>query len=176
MMSLSGHRHPLHPVLSGPLSLIIGGMCNSVGLIAGQGRLPVLTAEGIRASGRSVVCVGLSGQFDPALPPMCDRFGRAGIIRIGRWIRLLRRWGVHEAIMVGRVRKARMFQPLRVIRQLPDWRAARLWYRVLRHDRRNEIKPVQPVIANQRERLFQRNRIGHRRPAGDGLQPVPRHI
>ena len=32
------------------------------------------------------------------------------------------------------------------------------------------------MIANQRQRLFQRNRIGHRWPAGDGFQPVPRHI
>ena len=40
--------------------------------------------------------------------------------------------------MVGRVRKARMYQPWRVIRQMPDLRAAKLWYRVLRHDRRND--------------------------------------
>ena len=39
--------------------------------------------------------------------------------------------------MVGRVSKKRMHDPLRVVRQLPDWRAARLWYRRLRHDRRS---------------------------------------
>jgi DUF1009 family protein len=109
-----------------------------IGLIAGQGRLPVLTAQGIRAAGRRVVCVGLADQFDPELPALCDRFATAGIIRLGRWIGLLRRWGAAEAVMIGRVRKARMFEPLRLMRQAPDWRAARLWYRVLRHDRRNE--------------------------------------
>ena len=134
----SRRRCLLHPFSQIRSPFIIARMGYQVGLIAGQGRLPVLTAEGIRASGGSVACVGLSGQFDPALPPMCDRFSKAGIIRIGRWIRLLRRWGVHEAIMVGGVSKARMFQPLRVVRQLPDWRAAKLWYRVLRHDRRND--------------------------------------
>lgn len=40
--------------------------------------------------------------------------------------------------MVGRVAKTRMFRPMRVVRQIPDWRAAKLWYRVLRHDRRND--------------------------------------
>lgn len=109
-----------------------------IGLIAGQGRLPILTAEGIRRAGRTVACVGLAGQFDGQLPAVCDAFGSAGIIRLGRWIALLRRWGASEAVMVGRVRKARMYQPWRVIRQMPDLRAAKLWYRVLRHDRRND--------------------------------------
>lgn len=109
----------------------------TLGLIAGQGRLPVLTAQGMRAAGYRVACVGLAGQYDPQLPSLCDAFATAGIIRLGRWMRLLRRWDVSQAIMLGRVRKARMYEPLRLVRQLPDWRAAWLWYRVLRHDRRN---------------------------------------
>lgn len=108
-----------------------------VGLIAGQGRLPVLVAQGIRASGRSVACVGLAGQFDQELPGLCDRFASAGVARLGRWVRLLERWGVREAVMIGRVRKASMYEPLRLLRQLPDWRTIRLWYGVLRHDRRS---------------------------------------
>src|SRR5690606_23695471 len=113
-------------------------MDRPIGLIAGQGRLPILCAEGIRAAGRQVVCVGLADQADAALRPLCDRYAEAGIIRMGKWIRLLRRWGAQEAIMVGRVRKARMYEPLRLVRQIPDWRAAKLWFHVLRHDRRNE--------------------------------------
>ena len=113
-------------------------MDEPIGLIAGQGRLPILTARGIHAAGRQVACVGLADQYDPSLVSQCDRFDRAGIIRLGRWVRLLRRWQVREAVMVGRVAKTRMFRPLRVVRQMPDWRAAKLWYRVLRHDRRND--------------------------------------
>lgn len=108
-----------------------------MGLIAGGGRLPMLVAEGARAAGRAVIGVGLRDQFDPALPALCDRFHTAGIVQIGRWIRLLRREGVHHAVMVGRVAKVRMHDPLRLFRQLPDLRAALLWYRRLRHDRRN---------------------------------------
>jgi len=84
-----------------------------------------------------VVCVGLRDQYDAALPDLCDSFASAGIIQLGRWIRLLRRGGAREAIMVGRVAKVRMHDPWRLLRQLPDWRAARVWYRRLRHDRRN---------------------------------------
>jgi UDP-2,3-diacylglucosamine hydrolase len=108
-----------------------------IGLIAGQGRLPVLIAQGVRAAGRRVACVGLADQYDADLPALCDHFAEAGIIRLGRWIKLLRSWGAQEAVMIGRVRKARMYEPGRIFRQMPDWRAAKLWYRVLRHDRRN---------------------------------------
>lgn len=109
-----------------------------IGLIAGGGRLPLLEAQGIRAAGRRVVCLGLADQYDADLPQHCDAFGEAGVVRLGRWIRLLRRWGASEAVMVGYVRKARMYEPLRLLHQMPDRRAAWLWYRVLRHDKRNQ--------------------------------------
>jgi DUF1009 family protein len=108
-----------------------------VGLIAGQGTLPLVVARGIRASGRRVACIGLADQFVPELPALCDDFAQAGVLQLGRWIRLARRFGIREAIMVGRVSKARMHDPLRIFRQLPDWRALNLWYRKLRHDRRS---------------------------------------
>jgi DUF1009 family protein len=110
-----------------------------IGLIAGQGRLPILVARGARAAGHRVCAVGLRDQFDPALPEHCDEFADAGIVQIGRWIRLFRRFGVHEAVMVGGVAKVRMHDPLRLFRQLPDWRAVVIWYRRLRHDRRNAV-------------------------------------
>lgn len=109
-----------------------------LGLIAGQGRLPILVADGMRAAGHSVACVGLAGQFDPSLPAHCDRFRPVGLLRLGQWSRTLRRWGVSEAVMVGRVDKAAlMHDPLRLFRRIPDLRTASLWYRRLRHDRRS---------------------------------------
>ena len=116
-----------------PMSKVAG----KLGLIAGQGRLPIIVAKGMKAAGADVCCVGLRDQFDAELPGLCDRFRTAGIVQIGRWIRILRRAGAAEAVMVGRVAKVRMHDPFRLIRQLPDWRAANIWYRRLRHDRRN---------------------------------------
>jgi DUF1009 family protein len=121
-----------------------------VGLIAGEGSLPLITARGMREAGRRVVCVGLRDQYDAQLPGLCDAFAEAGIIRLGRWIRLLRRWGATEAVMVGRVRKARMYEPMRLVRQMPDWRAAWLWYRVLRHDKRNQT--LLTAVADELQR------------------------
>ena len=115
-------------------------MTARVGIIAGQGTLPFLVARGMRAAGREVFCVGLRGQFEPTLRGECDRFHEAGVLQLGRWIRLFRRAGVTEVTMVGRVSKKRMHDPwmaLRALRDLPDWRTANLWFRTLRHDRRS---------------------------------------
>ena len=110
----------------------------SMGLIAGEGQLPLLVARGMKAAGHRVCCVAFRGHYEPELPDYCDEFRPVGLYRIGSWSRLLRRWGASEAVMVGRVAKTRMHDPFRLIRELPDWRAALLWYRRLRHDRRDQ--------------------------------------
>jgi DUF1009 family protein len=109
-----------------------------IGLIAGEGRLPVLEAAGIRAAGRRVVCVTIGEQCDRDLPGLCDDFASAAVARPGRWIKLMKRWGAQQAVMVGVVKKTRMYDPIKIVRSLPDLRAIRLWYRVLRHDRRSQ--------------------------------------
>lgn len=118
-----------------------------IGLIAGQGRLPLLVARGMKAAGAKVCCVGLRDQYDLQLPSLCDQFNIAGIVRIGRWIKVFRRAGVSEAVMVGAVSKRRVHDRWRLFRQIPDWRAALLWYRHLRHDRRNSA--VLAAVANE---------------------------
>jgi DUF1009 family protein len=107
-----------------------------IGLLAAGGQLPVATAHGIRAAGRRVVCVGLLGQYDPQLPGLCDQFRTAGFIQLGKWIRLLRKMGCREAVMVGKVYKEQMYQPFRWFRYLPDLRAGKVWFVSTRHDKR----------------------------------------
>ena len=108
-----------------------------LGLIAGQGRLPLLVARGMRSAGARVCCVGLREQYDLQLPHLCDEFSAVGLVRIGAWIRFFRRRNVKDVVMIGGVTKTRMHDRWRLFRQIPDWRAAMLWYRHLRHDRRN---------------------------------------
>ncbi len=74
------------------------GTGNTLGLIAGQGRLPLLVAQGMKSAGARVVCVGLRDQYDGQLPDACDAFAVAGIARPGRWIRLLKKGGVTQAV------------------------------------------------------------------------------
>jgi hypothetical protein len=119
----------------------------TLGLIAGNGILPSLVARSAKAAGYRVCCVGLRNQFDPALPHECDEFSAVGIAKIGRWIRLLKKWNIDEAVMVGGVGKTIMHDPFRILRLMPDVRGLRLWYRRLRHDRRDAT--VLAAIADE---------------------------
>lgn len=150
---------------------IMAVMAEPIGLIAGGGMLPIIEARGMRAAGRRVVCVGLADQYDPSLPGLCDAFAEAGIIRLGRWIRLLRRWGASEAVMVGYVRKLRMYEPWRLIRQMPDLRAARLYYRTLRRDKRNQtlLAAVADELSASGVRLIDTTRYIAEHMAGEGV-------
>ncbi len=107
-------------------------MENVVGLIAGQGRLPFLVADGARRAGLRVICVGLADNAEPALVEHTDVFCMVPLARVGSWIRNLKKYDVTTTIMVGRVAKKRIYTPWRILRYLPDWRAVRVWYWRLR--------------------------------------------
>ncbi|MCX5689957.1 MAG: LpxI family protein, partial [Planctomycetota bacterium] len=62
--------------------------------------------------------------------------------------RILSSLGVHHAIMVGKVDKAKlMHDPWRIFRNLPDWAAVVSWYKHLRHDKRSHA--VLSAVAAQ---------------------------
>ena len=109
----------------------------AVGLIAGYGRPPFLAANGIRKAGKKLVVVALTGSASIRLKGLADDFLWGSPMRIGRWISALRNRGVKEAIMIGGVRKQQMYARLRLLRYIPDVRTARLWYRRIRKDRRD---------------------------------------
>lgn len=122
-------------------------MAEPLGLIAGEGAFPLLVARGARAAGRPVVCAALSGCAWPQLETECDRFNWVGVLRMGQWLRVLRRHGCREAVMVGRVRKSQMYRRWRYFQYVPDWRTIRLYFTVLRRDKRDHA--VLEAVANE---------------------------
>jgi len=110
---------------------------SSLGVIAGAGRFPFMVAQGARQAGCRVVVVGLRGLADPALAGDVDVFRWSGVVRLGSWIRILRRAGVTRAILAGSVRKREMYGRFRIIRYLPDWTSIRLWFTRIA-DKRND--------------------------------------
>ena len=118
-----------------------------LGMIAGNGILPVIVANSAKKAGFRVCCVGLRDQYVPELPGVCDEFSIAGIAKVGRWIRLLKRWGAEDTVMVGGVGKTVMHRHFSVLRLMPDLTSLLLWYRRLRHDRRDAT--VLAAIADE---------------------------
>lgn len=112
----------------------------TLGLIAGEGEFPILVARGAKAAGLRVACASLGGFARPELAEVVDVNASVGLMRLGQWIRVLKRHGVDEAIMVGRVSKKTMYARGRIGRWLqfvPDVRTISLYVRKLRHDKRD---------------------------------------
>jgi DUF1009 family protein len=148
------------------------GAQQSIGLIAGQGALPIETARGLRAAGFRVVCAALSGQpNEEELRPLCDIYKKVGLIRINQWIRVLKRYGCKEAVMVGRVGKSEIYQRWHLFRYLPDWRSARVWFIRLRHDKRNDamLRAVADELASGGVHLIDGRRFVPDSMATDGV-------
>ena len=110
---------------------------DSLGIIAGSGRFPFLVADGARRAGCRVDVIALRGLADPAIAELADRFRWSGIVRLGQWIRILRRWGDSRAVLAGSVTKSDMYGRWRLLRYLPDWTSIRLWFFTVA-DKRND--------------------------------------
>ena len=109
-------------------------------IIAGQGELPGLCAQGARAAGHRVLGLGMRGFYDPDFPDRCDEFRKVNFLRPGGWIRAARRAGCEDAVLIGRVDKGVMHRrgfKLGMLREIPDLYTIDLWYRRLRFDRRS---------------------------------------
>jgi DUF1009 family protein len=115
-------------------------MDKPLGLIAGEGEFPLMVLRGAKAAGRKVTVVGLRDCYRDAIKAEADVFYEAGIARLGRWIRVLRREGVAEAIMAGRVAKTRIVALPRwrqILAYMPDWTSIKVYFFRTR-DRRND--------------------------------------
>ena len=96
-----------------------------IGLIAGNGRFPLLFAENARRLGYRVSAVALNGEADPALARAVDRIHWIALGQLGKLIKAFKHDGVRQAVMVGGVRKTHLFSDVK-----PDLRSLALLRRV----------------------------------------------
>jgi DUF1009 family protein len=109
-----------------------------IGLLAGRGRYPIVFAEKCRHLGIPVVTVGLRYEADPVLADLSHRFHWCGVARLGRMIRCFRKEGVRQMVMAGKVTKAVMHTPWRILQLCPDLRTIRFWFSRKRKDNRDD--------------------------------------
>jgi UDP-2,3-diacylglucosamine hydrolase len=96
-----------------------------VGLLAGNGRFPLLFARTAKAEGARVVAVAHEGETDPAL---ADHVEAITWIRVGQLepvVRAFRSHGVRRAVMAGGIHKAALMTGF-----APDERGARVLSRL----------------------------------------------
>lgn len=87
-----------------------------------------MVLEGAKRAGCEVTVVGMRGLARRELFANADAFHWAGMVRMGRWVRLLKRRGATSVILAGSVRKTDMFGRFRLLRLLPDWTSIKIWF------------------------------------------------
>jgi len=97
----------------------------SIGLIAGNGRFPIIFAENARKLGLAVSAVAHVGETAPELEQAVDRIHWIRIGQFNKLIRALKEDGVRQAVMLGGIKKTHMFSDVR-----PDLRAIALLSRL----------------------------------------------
>ena len=91
------------------------------GLIAGNGRFPLLALETARREGHEVVVVAIENEATPELEQYASAFHWINIGQLAKLIAIFQREKVSEVMMTGQVRHTSLFSGI-----TPDWRLVKL--------------------------------------------------
>lgn len=96
-------------------------MTNRIGLIAGSGQFPLLFSRAAREKGWQIFSAAYVDEADPLLSEYSESMQWLHVGQINKLISFFRRHDITQAVMMGAIRKTRMFTNVR-----PDWRALAL--------------------------------------------------
>jgi DUF1009 family protein len=91
------------------------------GMIAGNGRFPLLALETARKLGDEVVAIGIKEEASPEIEALAARCHWISLGQLSRLIDILKQEGITEVIMAGQVKHANIFSSIQ-----PDLRLFKL--------------------------------------------------
>jgi len=97
-----------------------------IGLIAGNGRFPIIFADNVRKLGLYVSAVAHEGETEPELEHHVDRIHWIKIGQLNKLINAFKNDGVRQAVMLGGIKKTHVFSTVR-----PDFRTLALATRLV---------------------------------------------
>ena len=116
-----------------------------LGLIAGNGKFPLLVLDAARAAGYDVVVAAIKEEASPEI----ESCGAAAVhwISLGELSKLIetfQRAGVTRAVMAGQVKHKQIFSAIR-----PDWRLAKLLLSLTTRNTDSLLGAVAKVLADE---------------------------
>src|SRR5450432_2951030 len=87
------------------------------GLIAGNGRFPLLALESARRAGDEVVAIAIKEEADPRVADAAASCHWVSLGELSKLIDICHREGVTRIMMAGQVKHAKIFSSIK-----PDWR------------------------------------------------------
>ena len=91
------------------------------GLIAGNGRFPLLALESAQRLGHDVTVIAIQEEAAPEVASLAPRCHWISLGQLSKLIEILKEEGITEVVMCGQVKHAKIFSSIR-----PDWRLAKL--------------------------------------------------
>jgi DUF1009 family protein len=91
------------------------------GLIAGNGRFPLLALESAQKLGHDVTVIAIQEEASREVETLAPRCHWLSLGQLGKLIDILKEEGITEVAMAGQVKHAKVFSSIR-----PDWRLAKL--------------------------------------------------
>ena len=91
------------------------------GLIAGNGRFPLLALESARRLGHDVTVIAIQEEASQEVESLAPRCHWISLGSLSKLIEILKSDGITEVVMCGQVKHAKIFSSIR-----PDWRLAKL--------------------------------------------------
>ena len=91
------------------------------GLIAGNGRFPLLALESARTLGHDVTVLAIQEEASPEVEALARRCYWLSLGELGKLIQILKKERITEVVMAGQVRHTNIFSSIR-----PDWTLIKL--------------------------------------------------
>lgn len=114
------------------------------GMIAGNGRFPLLALETARGLGDEVVAIAIREEAAPEIESLAARCHWISLGELSRLIEILKAEGITEVIMAGQVKHASIFSSIR-----PDWRLFKLLAALPEKNTEGLIGGVAKVLADE---------------------------
>ncbi|MBI2686814.1 MAG: UDP-2,3-diacylglucosamine diphosphatase LpxI [Acidobacteria bacterium] len=118
------------------------------GMIAGNGRFPVLALETARRLGVEVVAIGIEEEAPKEIEALALRTYWISLGALGKLIEICKSEGISELMMAGQVKHVSIFSSIR-----PDWRLAKLLFSLKEKNTEALIGGVARVLADEGIRL-----------------------
>jgi len=124
------------------------------GMIAGNGRFPLLALETARREGHDVVVIAIENEASPELAPLATAFHWVNIGQLGKLIDILKHERVSEVMMTGQVKHVSLFSGV-----TPDWRLVKLLASLKEKNTAALIGGVQKVLREEGIELVDSTRL-----------------
>lgn len=85
-----------------------------IGLIAGNGKFPLIFAQEAKRVGAEVVALAIKKETSPSLENLVDRIHWVNVGQLGDLIEICKKEGITRAVMAGQVRHTRLFGQVRL--------------------------------------------------------------